>query len=237
VATRRVSRFVGLLGLALTTLACGGKSDESAHESSAAGGTGTSGSSVCVSPEPAIIDFERTCDSFIPALAPTRATFVEKTTVGSRQAHRFRASDDCGFDLVLALPHLEFVADAEPYELSTWWIQGNVPLGVLVAIVRRPGDAMPLLAVADAGSVDLLNGLLDPLAVSQSGPQCPDAVDLVQSQLTRDAAPLACEDEAPGLRVCHDGLVDYRLVDYAGPMDSSTQPAVMGEATLLIRAP
>jgi hypothetical protein len=204
---------------------------------SSSGGSGTSGFSACESPEPAIIDFERTCDSFIPSLAPTQATFVEKTIVGGMQAHRFRAADDCGFDLVLSLPQLEFVADSQPYELSTWWIQGNVPLGVLVAIVRRPGDPMPLLAVADAGSVDLLNGLLDPLAVSLNGPQCPAAMSLVQPQLTRDAAPLPCEDEAPGLRVCHDGLVDYYLVDYAGPMDSLELPAVMGDAALLIRAP
>jgi hypothetical protein len=215
-----------------------------------AGGTGgTTGiggdaAATCSAPAPPSIVFEKACAAFVPALMPYEVTFVERTSIdvaGSRMmAHRFRttSSTNCGFDVVISLPGLAFAADAAPYELSVWWIQGSVPLGMLAVVLRRAGNRAVLLSVASAGSVWNMNNLLTPLAVTLDGPACAIPGGQKNRQVVeRDGAPLACADEAGGLRLCNDGTATYRMVDYPGQPAADDVPAIFGAGDLLTVAP
>jgi hypothetical protein len=177
------------------------------------------------------IELEVICSSFVPALVPTEVTFVEQPVISNMEEHRFRATDDCGFDAIISLPLTSFDADDAPYEMTTWWAQGSVPLGLLAVILRRSGDRTPLLAVATEGNLDLLNSLLEPLSVSMIGPECGTSSGVVYPVLLRDESPLPCEPESMG-QLCHDGDVGYRVVGLAAP-DSTDAALVMGRADLL----
>jgi hypothetical protein len=212
------------------------------------GSTGTAGADAaarCSASAPPIIDFQKTCAAFVPALAPYEVTFVERTSVdaaGTRMmGHRFRTSSaDCGFDVVISLPGLEFAADTTPYELSIWWIQGSVPLGMVALVLRRPDIRQPvLLGVASAGSASLMNNLVAPLAVTLNGPVCTEPGGLARQVLERDGVPLTCADEASslGLRLCNDGSTTYRMVDYPGRPGTEAVPAIFGASDLLALAP
>jgi hypothetical protein len=224
--------LVGLLA------ACGGKTN---HDDGPSAEGGSGGASCTDAPAPPSVDFEQTCDAFVPSLGPSQVTFVEQASVGGAVAHRFRETLDCGFDVVISLPGAQFAADAQPYELSTWWIMGSVPTGLLVVVLRRPDDRSVLLGVATAGSVSQLNGLVDPLAVTLRGPLCDESAPYgpVRQVLEQDGVPLPCEDDSvsPGLLRCTDGTAAYRLIDYPGQPGSEVGPAVFGAADLLGPAP
>jgi hypothetical protein len=232
-------------------LACGGDLGDDEPGAGTGGVTGTGGASgtggsdgpfgtgggggelFCASPLPPTLDLEVTCASFVPALAPSEVAFVEHAEVAGMQGHRFRSTSDCGFDVVIALPNVDFVADDAPYEMSTWWVQGAGPLGLLAVVLRRPGEAAPLLAIAADGELDTLNRLLDPLAVRLDGPPCDATRAVVGPVLVRDESPLACEDAGGEARICHDGDVAYRLTSYPAPPESTDVPAVLGNAELM----
>jgi hypothetical protein len=220
-----------------------GTGGSAAYDGGAGTGSGDAGVN-CSAPAPPSIVFQKACAAFVPALMPYEVTFVERTSVdaaGTRMmAHRFRTSSTvCGFDVVISLPGLELAADAAPYELSTWWIQGSVPLGLLAVVLRRPGNRSVLLSVANAGSASLMNNLVAPLAVTLNGPVCAKPGGLARQVLERAGVPLACADEAgfPGLRLCNDGSTTYRMVDYPGQPGTEDVPAIFGASDLLARAP
>jgi hypothetical protein len=195
----------------------------------ATGGVG--GETFCGSPLAPTLDVEVTCASFVPALMPSEVVFVERTEVAGAQAHRFRSTSDCGFDVVLTLPNLVFVADDAPYEMSTWWIQGSVPLGLLAVVLRRAGDPAPLLALAADDQLDLLNGLIAPLSIRLSGPPCGTA-GLVHPALLRDESPLPCEVTGENV-ICDADDIAYLLTTYFALPGSTDVPAMLADADLV----
>ena len=239
--------LAGLLGAAM--VACGGRlggddSDRGSGGAPGAGGTagtgglegiggGGGGELFCASPPVPNLALEVTCSTFVPALAPSEVVFVESRDVAGLRAHRFRSTSDCGFDVVLSLPNLEVLADDAPYEMSTWWVQGSAPLGLLAVVLRRTGDSTPLLAVAADGELTTLNLLLAPLSIAMSGPPCDAAGYLVHPVLLRDDSPLPCEEPAGDDVICHDGAIDYRLLSYLAAPDSGDVPAILGNADLV----
>lgn len=221
--------------LCISALGCGGKAVQ------AEGSAGTIGSahepSGCVQlPAAPVIDFQSTCDSFIPSLSPSEVIFVERSIDASAGlvGHRFRSTKDCGFDVVISLPRLKFDADEQPYELSTWWLRTSFVTDLLVVILRRAGDRSLLLGVATSGSTFEFNSLASPLAVTLNGPGCTDSAESgVQEQVVElEGVALPCENDAamPWLRLCRDGDTRYRMVDYPAQLDSTTVPAVLGDA-------
>jgi hypothetical protein len=126
------------------------------------------------------IALQITCSSFVPALAPYDVVFVDSAITGPAGSrvvsHRFRATGSCGFDVVISLPNLQFAADDQPYQMSVWWSQSmnTGAVDLLAIVLRRSGSWDALLAVAAPGSVDLLNFLVSPLAVTLDGPVCTD---------------------------------------------------------------
>ena len=203
--------------------------------------TATTCSAVPVDPS---IALQETCSSFIPPLGNEEVVFVGQTTSGPPGnqvvAHRFRATASCGFDFVVSLPNLQFVADNQPYQMSEWWSQSanTGEVGLLAVVLRRSQPGAVLLGVAVSGSADQLNFLVSPLAATMNGPACTDPAQAGDtSQILEDNdAPLSCEDEAGGyaLRLCHDGDSAYRLVAYRGSPDSTALPAVFGASDLLV---
>jgi hypothetical protein len=225
--------------------ACGGVTQADTREADPRG-DGSAGAPSCpqVPPAPGI-DFEPTCATFIPALSPTNVFFVERSSIvdggTAMQAHRFRSLDPCGFDAVISLPGVAFAADADPYQLSTWWVSGGGSTGLLAVVLRRPGAGAVLLAVGLAASADLMNDLVAPLAVTLQGPACEDSSSdgRARQVLERSGVPLSCEDESgpSALRRCDDGSAAYRLVDYPGRPFADQRPAVFGALSLLAPAP
>jgi hypothetical protein len=230
--------------LVVVALGCGGKAVQgdglSAQGGSAgSGGTAQEPSSCVVPPAAPVIDYQPTCSTFIPSLAPTEVVFVEQTTDAGTGivGHRFRSTKDCGFDVVISLPRLKFAADEQPYEMSTWWLRSSGLTDLLSVILRRSGDRALLLGVAASGSTYEFNTLASPLAVTQNGPVCADSAEMgVNEQVVElDGVALPCENETatPWLRLCSDSGTQYRMVDFPAPLDSTTVPAVLGSAELL----
>lgn len=234
----RVQRGVTLAAFA-TLIGCGGQVESDRGIEGEAGTDGLGDLVPCPALVPPLIEFEPTCDEFVPALGPTMVGFVERTTTSASSnriaVHRFSALAECGFDVLISLPDATLAADEAPYEMSTWWSWSGGLYSLPAVVLRRPGDRTPLLGVATEGSLDLLDALVGELAVAMRGPPC-DIADAapVKPVLTREDAPLSCTDEAPRpLRLCHDGSTDYHLLSYSGLPDSTTVPAVFGAAALL----
>jgi hypothetical protein len=246
---RLLWRYVVLVHTTATQLVvvapgCGGKAAQGDGLSAPGGSAGSGGTvqepSSCVEPPAApVIDYQPTCSTFIPALAPTEVTFVDQTADAGTGlvGHRFRSTEDCGFDVVISLPRLKFAADEQTYEMSTWWLSSMGLTELVTVILRRSGDRALLLGVAASGSTYGFNALASPLAVTQNGPVCADSAESgVNEQVVElDGVALPCENETatPWLRVCRDGGTQYRMVDFPAPLDSTTAPAVLGAAELL----
>jgi len=204
----------------------------------------TTATSCSVLPAEPTITFQKTCSSYVPSLGNSEVVFVDQTTTGSPGnqivAHRFRATASCGFDVVISLPDLHFAADNQPYQMSQWWLQSanTGEVGLLAIVLRRSLGGAVLLAVAAAGSADLLNFLVSPLAVTMNGPICTNPVQAGNTSqiLEINDAPLSCADEAGGnaLRLCHDGDQAYRMVAYPGSPDSTELAVVFGASDGLV---
>jgi len=190
------------------------------------------------------IALQETCSSFIPPLGNEEVVFVGQTTSGPPGnqvvAHRFRATASCGFDFVVSLPNLQFVATISRTRCRMVVAERNTgEVGLLAVVLRRSQPGAVLLGVAVSGSADQLNFLVSPLAATMNGPACTDPAQAGDtSQILEDNnVPLSCEDEAGGdaFRLCHDGDSAYRLVAYRGSPDSTALPAVFGASDLLVR--
>lgn len=188
------------------------------------------------------IEFQPTCSSFTPILGPMEVVLVEQSIIGSvgnrSVLHRFRATAACGFDAVVSLPNLRFASSNQPYQMSTWWSSNGVSTGLLAIVLRRtlPGDV--LLAVAVPGSLDLLNSLVSPLAVTMHGPTCTDPAQANKTSqiLESGGTPLSCEDQDGGyaLRFCSDRVsASTTMVAYRGLPDTTALPAVFGASNML----
>lgn len=215
----------------------------SAGQSATAGRAGEGAAASCVSPSAPTIAFTPACAGFVPAIAPAQVTFVERAPIDPVTrlvAHHFRSPPnafDCGFDVVLSLPALTFSADSDPYQLSTWWVQGGgLPTGIVAAILRRPDAPRVLLALGTAGSLDLMNLLASPLSLAFNDASCGDsaATGLLRAGLERDENPLPCRaDASSGTRLCTDSDGEFRVVGYVGAASSSDVPGLFGDAALL----
>jgi hypothetical protein len=189
-------------------------------------------------------DYQQTCPSYVHQLGGIRLLHVGDSTTGDGAnrivAQRFRATSDCGFDVVISLPGLRFAADDQPYDMSTWWDVGPNGTSFAALIFWRGDFSSPLFALAGPEGVEYLNLLLAPLAISSAGPACTDPAQAGNTSqiITKDGSPLPCEDEdgARSLRLCHDGDKTYRMVAYRGAPDATALPAVLGASDLLLPA-
>ena len=254
------------LSVALSCLACGGesvgKSGDGKGGSGAIGGNGAIGGSdggACggqgsssnpscpgAAPAPEFTLLPR-CTDFAPSLSTGTLDWVGaepvcgKTLVG----HRFNAppglANGCGYELVIALPGLTF-AGSGTYDFNAWWAYENGASRLIAAVLRRKGETLPELVVAEATGGDLVSGLSAPLAIEPSGPACDEcwkeggaADGLVAPALSEGSAPLACNSElgVPALLRCRGADRSWNVVIYCAAEASTEYPVVYGPAETL----
>jgi hypothetical protein len=187
------------------------------------------------------IEFDPTCASYVPSLGDGELVHVEEEITGSPgdqvSHHRFRSTEACGFDVVIGLPNLRFVADDQPYHQSKWWLTDANGTSLIATVLWRSSPSEPLLAVATVGNVDVLNLLLAPRSVSLDGPDCTDPGQAGnRSQALEDnGGAVECDDEAgTSNRVCRDGDSVFRMLVYSGSPQSASPAAVIGAQDLLV---
>jgi hypothetical protein len=187
------------------------------------------------------------CSNFIPSLSTATVDWVGTEALQGKPGfvgHRFDApeglANGCGYDLLIALPGLTFDGSGT-YNLNAWWLQGNGPIRLIAAVLRRDGEPLPELGVAVAEAGDLASTLSAPVSIEPTGPACDSCwtdgapQGLRAPAFSEGAAPLPCA-VTPGVPTsfnCAGTDHDWNVVIYCAAEDSTQFPVVYGHAERL----
>jgi hypothetical protein len=187
---------------------------------------------------PPLLTLDNVCTSFVPDLGGETLTFVEQTeATGSdnviTSTYRFRAQLDCGFDLLVSLPGLQFAADTTTsYQAGMWWIQGgSASLGI--ASVNLDLGELVVSDDTESGQPSSIDDTLPATVGWQlSGPLCAGSSTMLSQVLENVTtnASLPCQDETGPVptRLCQEGATTYRMLVF-----DSLDVGIYGTSNLL----
>ena len=188
------------------------------------------------------------CSNFVPSLSTATIDWVGTEAVDGKPGfvgHRFDApeglANGCGYEIVVALPGLTF-AGSGTYNLNAWWLQGNGPVRLIAAVLRRDGEPLPELGVAVAEAGSFASSLSAPVSIEPTGPECEScwtdgAAAGLRAPAFSEGVTTSCS-ESPGVPTlfnCLGSAHEWNVVVYCAAEGTPDYPVVYGRAERLTR--